>query len=799
MTVKEQIWNYFLNKGFSPYGIASMMGNMQVESKFIPNNLEDGRLPYNDAQYTAMVDNGTYKNFVNDGCGYGIVQWTYSVFKDDLLKLCRSRGKSIGDLQCQLDQLYNHLKSEGLYNTIKNSTSIDETTIYFLTKFEKPKVQNQKVKEKRIKYAKEIFNEFYNKGGNKMKYSANNPPLICMQTNSTCYKQTSKMQVKGVLWHSTGANNPYLKRYVQPSDNDPNKAILQSQIGINTARNDWNHISMQAGLNAWVGKLEGGAVTSVQTMPWDYKPWGCGSGSKGSCNNGWIQFEICEDSLSDKNYFDKIYQEACELTAYLCKIYNLNPKGSTSMNGIAVPVILCHQDSAQLGLGSNHADIYHWFTKFGKNMNTVRNDVAKLLGNSGSSSVTQSIPSVNPTSTMGRDLGRGDSGSDVKQLQEKLLKLGYNLGSYGADGDYGSLTEVAVLDIQRKYNLTQDGMAGPTTMKVIDNLLSQNSTPSTSTPAADEIYRIRTSWTDIKTQIGAYKKLENAIEACKKLGSSYKVFNNKGEVVYPTSGSSVPVQNTIKPKSTYSNVVIGSASKDENGQYRGGNAGDQTNREVYILNWYDGGWNYVLRPNSSNLSEKIASCCEDACNNNNVGYDQYQRNTLLQQAKIANMNIAKISTPCECDCASLVSTCCVCAGLPENIFFPGGNGCTTNNLKSACERCGQFTVLNSNNYTKSKDYLQRGDILLADGHTVIVLQSGNKVNNLATITTTVETYKVRVTAEKKLNVRSGPGTNYAIITQVANGGVFTIIEEREGWGKLKSGAGWVDLKYTQRI
>ena len=35
---------------------------------------------------------------------------------------------------------YNHLKSEGLYNTIKNSTSIDETTIYFLTKFEKPKV-----------------------------------------------------------------------------------------------------------------------------------------------------------------------------------------------------------------------------------------------------------------------------------------------------------------------------------------------------------------------------------------------------------------------------------------------------------------------------------------------------------------------------------------------------------------------------------------------------------------------------------------------------------------------------------
>lgn len=47
-----------------------------------------------------------------------------------------------------------------------------------------------------------------------MKYSAKNPPLVCMMTNSTCYKGTRKMKPVGVLWHSTGANNPYLKRYV---------------------------------------------------------------------------------------------------------------------------------------------------------------------------------------------------------------------------------------------------------------------------------------------------------------------------------------------------------------------------------------------------------------------------------------------------------------------------------------------------------------------------------------------------------------------------------------------------------
>ena len=57
-----------------------------------------------------------------------------------------------------------------------------------------------------------------------MKYSEKNPPLICMQTQSTCYKGTGKMQIKGVLWHDTGCCNPNLKRYVQPSDDAPDRA-----------------------------------------------------------------------------------------------------------------------------------------------------------------------------------------------------------------------------------------------------------------------------------------------------------------------------------------------------------------------------------------------------------------------------------------------------------------------------------------------------------------------------------------------------------------------------------------------
>ena len=216
-----------------------------------------------------------------------------------------------------------------------------------------------------------------------MKYTSKNPPMQCFMRQSTWYKGAGTVSVRGVLWHSTGANNPWLKRYVQPDDNAADRAKMLELLGVNKNGNDWNHISHQAGVHAWIGKLASGEVTTIQAGPWDKKAWGCASGSKGSCNNGWIQFEICEDALTDRAYFDKVYKEAVELTAYLCKLYGLNPKGTVSYNGVTVPVILCHQDSYQLKLGSNHGDVLHWFKRYGKTMDDVRNDVAALLGQIG--------------------------------------------------------------------------------------------------------------------------------------------------------------------------------------------------------------------------------------------------------------------------------------------------------------------------------------------------------------------------------------------------------------------------------
>lgn len=207
----------------------------------------------------------------------------------------------------------------------------------------------------------------------------------CIMYDSTCYRGTGKMKPVGILWHDTGCDNTTIKRYVQPSKSDPNYNKLLNLIGKNIYANDWNTIEHNAGVNAWIGKLADGSIATVQALPWDYRPWGCGSGQFGSCNNGWIQFEICEDARNNSTYFNAVYKEALKLTAYLCKKYNIDPKGTVNYNGVTVPTILCHWDSYRLGVGGGHYDIYDWFPLFGKckdlTMNDVRNDVQLLLEN----------------------------------------------------------------------------------------------------------------------------------------------------------------------------------------------------------------------------------------------------------------------------------------------------------------------------------------------------------------------------------------------------------------------------------
>lgn len=120
----------------------------------------------------------------------------------------------------------------------------------------------------------------------------------------------------------------------------------------------------------------------------------------------------------------------------------------------------------------------------------------------------------------------------------------------------------------------------------------------------------------------------------------------------------------------------------------------------------------------------MARACEDAIQNLNIGYDQSQRNTLNTQAKLVGYDLAKIKTPCECDCSSLMSVCAIAAGI--SIPYTSGNAPTTSTMEKAFSSTGMFDVLKDKIYTTTDAYLKRGDILVTPGsHTVMALETSN--------------------------------------------------------------------------
>lgn len=177
-------------------------------------------------------------------------------------------------------------------------------------------------------------------------------------TENDCYKAGKTITPKGIMLHSTGANNPSLKRYVGPDD---------GLLGKNEYNNHWNQAKpdgRQVCVHAFIGKLDDGSIATYQTLPWNMRGWHAG----GNANDTHIGFEICEDNLTDTSYFNAVYKEALDICAYLCKLYGL-----TEQN------IICHSEGYKLGIASNHADVMHWFPKHGKTMDTFRSAVKAII------------------------------------------------------------------------------------------------------------------------------------------------------------------------------------------------------------------------------------------------------------------------------------------------------------------------------------------------------------------------------------------------------------------------------------
>ena len=162
----------------------------------------------------------------------------------------------------------------------------------------------------------------------------------------------------GIIIHSTGANNPNLKRYVSAPE----------ICGDNPYKNYFDRSDSNVCPHAVIGKDKNGEVKAAKLLPWNVCCWGCGSGSKGSYNYSpaYIQIEVCEDALNDRAYFEEAFGLVADLCKRLMKNYPTIKPGN----------IISHKEACARGYASNHGDPEHWLARFGKNMDWFRSQVA---------------------------------------------------------------------------------------------------------------------------------------------------------------------------------------------------------------------------------------------------------------------------------------------------------------------------------------------------------------------------------------------------------------------------------------
>lgn len=215
-------------------------------------------------------------------------------------------------------------------------------------------------------------------------------------TSNGAYQAGRKINPQGCVNHSVGC--------AQPS--------------VDVFFNLMNKSSAGWGVNALLGDFHKGDGRILVVLLLDARPWGCGSGSKGSWNNTKVQWEVCEpaghtyaggtmiayDVAKNQVYFNRMWKMLVAWNVYLVKKFGYD------INGISD-----HAESYRAGYGSNHSDMGQWLPKHGKSMDALRQEVQAILN------------------------GSEDDDMDVKRFEELFLEMRKGL----QDNDAGTYSNEA--------------------------------------------------------------------------------------------------------------------------------------------------------------------------------------------------------------------------------------------------------------------------------------------------------------------------------------------------------------------
>lgn len=505
--------------------------------------------------------------------------------------------------------------------------------------------------------------------------------------------------------------------------------------------NNWNRADFgSACVHGFIDALTGDIY---QTLPWDHRGWHGASGPNGSCNNTHIGVEMCEPACitytggSSFTYSDRDTAVACVQRTYESAVA-LFAYLCKEYGLNPLTDIISHKEGHEKGIASNHGDPEHLWRGLGLpyTMDTFRKAVKAAMSGS-------AVEQPKPTAT--KTQASAFAGLSEKEAAAKCLELCRQDAK--KSGIFASVSAAQMI-LESGYVKT-DLAVGANNCFGMKCTLSGNTWPGSSWDGKSKYTK----------QTGEQKPD----------GTRYTVTADFRKYTC--------IEDSVTDHSAYLLGAMNGSKKRYDGITQASNYKEQI---TLIKN---GGY-----ATDVSYVSKICSIIE------RYGLDKYDGETGSAQTGTGTT---------EAVTGYITVTYTGSDGIDIHKTPEWGNANVDTKSGPVGPATGKgsiFTVV---------------DKVMVDGYPMYKLKSGvyitasekyvkfSKEKPQAAVQTSKFPYKVRITADV-LNIRTGPGTGYTKCGSITDGGIYTITEEKDGkgaskWGKLKSGAGWISLDYTQKI
>lgn len=440
----QKIYNRLRQLGFSEIGAVAMLGNWEAESGCEANRLENDFSPYRSTSksYTQGVKNGSIsrQTFGSDQKGYGLAQWTFvneertAGRKFNLYDFWKKSGKALDDAEMQCDFCWWEMTEGGYAHVRKYAT--DETDLYtavskLCTQYEQPSRNNI---DTRFQAAKDIRSQLDLTGWESGSSGAETEEKGNTMTKDEAVKKVLDIARGEIGYHEQGDN---ITKYA---------ADLDRTNWYNGAKNGFPYCDV---FYDWLF----------------YKAFGDPLGREMICQPAGSAGAGC---LYSAQYYKNAGRWHTANPQSGDQIFFSYSPGEYSHTGIVEAVnggqvVTIEGNTTDMVARRSYPLGDSRIVGYGR----PRWELAGSISSSGSTG-----GSSGSGTGLSRVLKKGRKGEDVREMQEKLKKLGYDIGPCGVDGDFGDDTYEAVVKFQRDHKLSPiDGEIGDDTYTAIEAAL----------------------------------------------------------------------------------------------------------------------------------------------------------------------------------------------------------------------------------------------------------------------------------------------------------------------------------------